>query len=118
MKRGIIYILLILVCIYIGIINREEAYFYVAALMLAVMVCLLAGLFTRFFRTGISMQMNIPVVEKNRTFHPELTVRSNSGQVRRRNRTALLGRLTMKMGYVRGLCPLLSAADMRSQRQM
>ena len=27
------------------------------------------------------MQMNIPVVEKNRTFHPELTVRSNSGQV-------------------------------------
>lgn len=48
MKRGIIYILLILVCIYIGIINREEAYFYVAALMLAVMVCLLAGLFTRF----------------------------------------------------------------------
>ena len=81
MKRGIIYILLILVCIYIGIINREEAYFYVAALMLAVMVCLLAGLFTRFFRTGISMQMNIPVVEKNRTFHPELTVRSNSGQV-------------------------------------
>jgi hypothetical protein len=81
MKRGIIYILLILVCIYIGIINREEAYFYVAALMLAVMVCLLVGLFTRFFRTGISMQMNIPVVEKNRTFHPELTVRSKSGQV-------------------------------------
>ena len=116
MKRGIIYILLILVCIYIGIINREEAYFYVAALMLAVMVCLLAGLFTRFFRTGISMQMNIPVVEKNRTFHPELTVRSNSGQVP--YVSAVLGRLTMEMGYVRGLCPLLSAADMRSQRQM
>jgi hypothetical protein len=77
MKRGIIYILLILVCIYIGIINREEAYFYVAALMLAVMVCLLAGLFTRFFRTGISMQMNIPVVEKNRTYR-EIELRSGT----------------------------------------
>ncbi|MCQ5137607.1 DUF58 domain-containing protein, partial [Coprococcus eutactus] len=58
-----------------------EDYFYVSALMLAVMVCLVGGLFTRFLRTGISMQMNIPVVEKNSTFHPELTVRSNSGQV-------------------------------------
>ena len=48
MKRGIIYILLILVCIYIGIINREEAYFYVAALMLAVMGCLLAAVYQVF----------------------------------------------------------------------
>ena len=81
MKRGIIYIALILICVYIGIINNEEAYFYAAVLMMAVMVCLLAGLFIRYVRTDIKMQMNIPVVEKNRTFHPELTVRSDSGQV-------------------------------------
>lgn len=68
MKRGIIYIALILVSIYIGIINKEKAYFYVAALMLAIMVCLLAGLLIRFVRTDIRMQFNIPVVEKIRHF--------------------------------------------------
>lgn len=81
MKRGMIYIALLLVCVYIGIINKEKAYFYVAALMLAVMLCLLAGLVARYLHTDIRMQMNIPVVEKNRTFHPELTVNTQSGQV-------------------------------------
>lgn len=81
MKRGIIYIALILVSIYIGIINKEKAYFYVAALMLAIMVCLLAGLLIRFVRTDIRMQFNIPVVEKNKIFHPELTVKAGAGQV-------------------------------------
>mgnify|MGYP004568661935 FL=1 len=69
------------VCVYIGIINKEKTYFYVAAVMFAMMLCLLAGLIIRYARTEIKMRMNIPVVEKNTTFHPELIVNARGGQV-------------------------------------
>lgn len=81
MRRGIVYIVLVLASVYIGIINKEKAYFYVAALMLAVMICLIVELVVSYIKTSIGMKINIPVVEKNRTFHPELTVSVDGGQV-------------------------------------
>ena len=81
MKRGLVYIAMLGMCIYIGIVNSQKAYFYAAMLMAAVLVCLLAGLFVKYVQTEVKMQMNIPVVEKNSTFYPELTVRSSRGQV-------------------------------------
>ena len=70
MRRGILYIVLIGACVYIGIINKEKSYFFAAVIMTAVMLSLIAGLVVRYIRTSVKMQMNIPVVEKNSTFCP------------------------------------------------
>ena len=64
MRRGILYIVLIGACVYIGIINKEKSYFFAAVIMTAVMLSLIAGLIVRYIRTSVKMQMNIPVVEK------------------------------------------------------
>lgn len=72
MRRGILYIVLIGACVYIGIINKEKSYFFAAVIMTAVMLSLIAGLIVRYIRTSVKMQMNIPVVEKNSTFCPNL----------------------------------------------
>ena len=81
MRRGILYIVLIGACVYIGIINKEKSYFFAAVIMTAVMLSLIAGLIVRYIRTSVKMQMNIPVVEKNSTFCPELAVSVTGGQV-------------------------------------
>ena len=81
MRRGILYIVLIGACVYIGIINKEKSYFFAAVIMTAVMLSLIAGLIVRYIRTSVKMQMNIPVVEKNSTFCPELAVSATGGQV-------------------------------------
>lgn len=69
------------VCVYIGILNKEKSYFYVAVVMFSVMLCLIAGLIVRVCCTAVSMRVNIPVVEKNKTFHPRLAVETVFGQV-------------------------------------
>lgn len=81
MRRGILYIVLIGACVYIGIINKEKSYFFALVIMTAVMLSLIAGLIVRYIRTSVKMQMNIPVVEKNSTFCPELAVSVTGGQV-------------------------------------
>lgn len=80
MRRGIIYILLIGVCVYIGILNKERVYFYAATLMAALMVFLLIGLIFRVSNTTVRMKMNIPVVEKNQSFSPVIAVSTSRGQ--------------------------------------
>lgn len=81
MRRGIVYILLTCVCVYVGILNKERSYFYVASVMAAVMVFLVLGLVVRVLNTELGMKVNIPVVEKNAEFHPVLTVDTSFGQV-------------------------------------
>lgn len=81
MKRGVVYISFVLICIYIGILNRQKSYFYVAALMLAILLCLICSLIIRFVNTELHMNMNIPVVDKNRPFHPQIIVDTDHGQV-------------------------------------
>lgn len=71
--------LLVGACVYVGILNREKAYFYAAAALLAVMVCLLVGLAARAAGTQVQMHVDIPVAEKNAGFHPALSVCTASG---------------------------------------
>lgn len=72
--------LLMAASMYIGIINREKAYFYVAAVMLGVMLCLVAGLLVRAHGTKLCMHMAIPVVDKGRTFEPSISVSVKRGK--------------------------------------
>ena len=80
MKRGILYVALICLLVFIGILNKEDSYFYAATVMGAVMLCLIAGLIIKAAGTEIKMNMNIPVVEKSTEFRPWLTVKTRYGQ--------------------------------------
>lgn len=76
MKRGIWYIFLIGLCIYIGILNRKEIYVYIALVLTAFMLFLWMSLIINGIGAKLALSVAIPVAEKNQPFRVAVEVRT------------------------------------------
>lgn len=81
MKRGIWYILLMGVCIYVGILNRKEIYICIACTMALVMILLWISLLKSNLKTKLKFSLALPAADKGQTFYPAIEVRTSGSSL-------------------------------------